>query len=149
MSSQNKKYYLGFTFERKKQVGLHCTHCYFGTLNKRELETVIDVVNGFFKRHKPIVMKDVIFDLERFFSDQNGAPTVRVLTTNKLDAFEAFTPLREAFENMGLIKSKYPFTPHVTTIDDIAMLFAVFYDYSLVCNGVKIKSWPIENEVSL
>lgn len=138
--SGNKKFYLGFTFSPDTVVGLHCTHCYFGTLSARRLEQVLGVVDSFFKDFGPITMPRVAFTTPTIFGD--GEERVRVLTTREGEAFNQFDGLRRIFADLGIISTKYPFRPHVST-KTLGLVNSPFYNYALVCDGEVVKGWTI------
>lgn len=138
MSAENKKYYLGLIFEREMGDGLHCTHCYFGTLNQQNLQAVQLITTRFFETWH-IRLRKVRFDVRALFGPERD---IRVLLTSDVEAFEPLRGLRHHFEASGLMgKVDYPFRPHVTT--ELPLVDKPFHSYVLVESGVIIKRWPI------
>jgi hypothetical protein len=134
--SKPKKYYLGFLYTNIAQ--LHCTHCYFGTLNRSNLQAVKVITDCYFQAYGPIKMPTVLFNASCFFG--SSKPT-RVLLTSNVEAFNPMKGLRDRFNAAGMLTQTYPFRPHVTT--QALEINLPFKNYSLVENGNVIQSWPI------
>lgn len=136
MSNENKKYYLGFTFEPGMSDGLHCTHCYFGTLSLENLEFVVTAVTSYFLR-APIVMEQVDFKVPEFFGPHKN---IDVRLATNIHAFEPMSELRDFFKDRKMVDTTWPFRPHVTTEHPVTK---PFHSYALVCNGVIIAEWKL------
>lgn len=137
--SSSPKYYLGLTFTPDMSDGLHCTHCYFGTLNTADLLAVQEIVSLYFNVHGPVAMRRVAFTVPALFGPEKN---IRVLLTPDANAFEPLRLIRQHFQNAGLIgQGSYPFRPHVTC--NLHSINKPFTHYVLARDGEIIQSWPI------
>lgn len=138
MSGEHKKYYSAFIFEPGMSDGLHCTHCYFGTMNGPDLAAVIMATDAYFGSFQ-IKMPKVEFTVPALFGPDCD---IRVLLTSDTKAFEPVRELREFMLERKLIgNSAYPYRPHVTT--KLAHLSKPFYSYVLACKDQIIKEWVL------
>lgn len=139
--SNNRRYYLAFTHHTNEKVGLHCTHCYFGTYSNVKAREVGWKVDNYFKEHGPFVMPRIFFNKPAEFLNGRGEPK-RVLLTDNIEAFEPFKELWDYFSDRKMMNTKFPFQPHVTTehLDTVQYDFTA---YALVKSGFIIRSWDI------
>lgn len=144
MTSENAKYYLGLTFTADMGDGLHCTHCYFGTLSSAKFTEVVTAVDGYWNAFGPIGLRKVAFTVPALFGPERD---IRVLLTSDVHAFDPLRQLRNHFGAAGLISTEYPFRPHVTSPAN--SINKPFDSYALVRGGIIIRSWPIFEIVPL
>ena len=139
---QQRKFYLGWIYPfTGKEVGLHCTHMYFGVLNQNQQKLVRDRVDQFFKQSNGIItMQRPIFDKPTQWGDPKKWD--RVLLARHPEVFWPFKSLRDFFGEMNMISIKYPFQPHVNTPVQ-AIVDGKFSCYALVRSGFIERSWNV------
>lgn len=141
MKNDDRKYYLGFIYPFSgPEVGLHCTHMYFGSLTLVKRDLVKKRVNAFFReREGSITIKRPIFDTPTQWGDPERWQ--RVLLARNPEVFASMKPLRDFFGEMNMISTRYPFQPHVTTGEKI--IDHKFSCYALVRSGQIEQAWNI------
>lgn len=139
MTPSRPKYWSGFTYTPDMRDGLHCTHCYFGTMSLVEKAKVIHELDRFFQFFGPIRMPTVTFSVKALFGPENNIP---VLCASRIQDFKIVAPIRNMFFSMGLLsKTAHPFRPHVTT--DLVYLSDPFSRYVFMRDGEILRSWNI------
>lgn len=140
--SDNPKYYTAFLFDPEMRDGLHCTHCYFGTLSGIDLARVTEDIILFFRFSRHVSMEQPVFDRRAHFGPNED---INVLVCSNPEVFLEMTPLRLHFVTHGFLHTseKYPFTPHVTTEETTISKPVV--RYALIRSGRVLFSWPINS----
>jgi hypothetical protein len=141
VKNHDRKFYLGYIYPFSgPEVGLHCTHMYFGTLTLEKLNLVKKRVNAFFREAGGhVTMKRPIFDTPSQWGDPKRWQ--RVLLARNAEVFHPMKPLRDFFGEMNMISTRYPFQPHVTTGELI--IDHKFSCYALVRSGHIEQAWNI------
>ena len=99
-----------FTFESTAPQDLHCTHKFFGTLEDRDVRSIMNTIENYFKLN-PFKKFYVVFDVEEFFGENNET---RVLTPKSYEEKNFLLDLRKDLDNFKA--DSYPtYRPHVTT----------------------------------
>lgn len=138
--SDSKKYYLALIYNREMRNDLHCTHCYFGTLNRKDLQTVVDEVAYFFEHFTNFKLEKINFSIPAMFGPDND---IRVLLAEDPTKLASLQGLRNRFQHIGLLtQSARPFRPHVTT-PTLGRISEWFTHYALCSSGEVLYRWAI------
>jgi 2'-5' RNA ligase len=132
---EDPKFWTCFYYEGHHPDLLHCTHKYFGDLNKNEISVVTRILDNHFENN-PFKSFKVNFGKEEMFGQDKD---VRVLVPTDNKNYDKFLiPLRDKL-NKFKTDDYDKYRPHVTT--NINKVDLPFKGYALMYGGEFLKKY--------